>query len=99
MAGVPHLRGNSAIEAELFDGKRESVVLEIGGTPVRLTNLNKIYFPETVYTKQDLLAYYYRVADLILPFMKGRPLVLHRYPNGAAGNAFHQKAAAEETPE
>ncbi len=99
VAGVPHLRGKRAIEAELFDGKSESVVVEIGGTPVRLTNLNKVYFPESGYTKRDLLAYYYRVADLILPFMKGRPLVLHRYPNGAAGDAFYQKAAAEETPD
>ena len=99
VAGVPRLRGRRAIEAELFEGERESVILEIGGTPVRLTNLNKVYFPEPGYTKRDLLAYYYRVTDFILPFMRGRPLVLHRYPNGAAGDAFYQKDAAEETPE
>ena len=99
VTGVPRLRGNRAIEAELFEGKRESVILEIGRSPVRLTNLNKTYFPEPGYTKRDLLAYYYRVADVILPFLEGRPLVLHRYPNGVTGQAFYQKAAAEETPD
>jgi len=46
--------------------------------------LNKIYFPESGIRKRDLLAYYYRVADHILPFLKDRPLVMRRYPNGIA---------------
>ncbi len=98
-ASLPLLRDRAEIENELRQGKRESVVLEIDGKPIRLTNLNKIYFPEPGYTKRDLLAYYYGVSEFILPFLKDRPLVLHRYPNGVAGGAFYQKEAADETPE
>ncbi len=98
-ASLPLLRDRAEIEQELRQGKRESVLLEIDGKPIRLTNLNKIYFPEPGYTKRDLLAYYYGVAEFILPFLKERALVLHRYPNGVKGGAFYQKEAAEETPE
>ena len=98
-AALPLLRDRGEIEQELRQGKRESVLLEIDGKPIRLTNLNKIYFPEPGYTKRDLLAYYYGISEFILPFMKDRPLVLHRYPNGVTGGAFYQKEAAEETPD
>jgi bifunctional non-homologous end joining protein LigD len=51
------------------------------------------------HTKRDLLAHYYRVADYILPFMKDRPLVLHRFPNGIKADSFYQKDAGDETPD
>ena len=98
VSSVPTLASSDEIENELFAGKRESVILEIGGKPVRLTNLNKIYFPEESYTKRDLIAYYYQVADCILPFMKNRPLVLQRFPNGIKGDSFYQKDAGPDTP-
>jgi len=85
------LSTKSQIEAELFKGRAENAVLEIHGKRFRLSNLNKIYFPESGYTKRDLLAYYYRFADYILPFLKDRPLVLRRYPDGIKGQAFFQK--------
>src|SRR5580693_1953514 len=56
------------IEEELFAGRAETITIELDGKRLRLTNLNKIYFPESGYTKRNLLAYYYQVADLILPF-------------------------------
>jgi len=87
------------LEAELFKGKRETVVAEIGGKPVRLTHMDKIYFPEPGYTKRDILAYYYRVADRILPFLENRPLVLRRFPNGIESQSFYQKDAGEGVPE
>ena len=83
------------IEAELFSGKQESVTLDFDGKRFRLTNLNKVFFPESGYTKRDLLAYYYRVADYLLPFLKDRPLVLRRYPDGIKGQAFFQKNMPE----
>lgn len=95
---APALRTREAIEAELFEGERNEVAIELDGLPLRLTNLNKIYFPERGYTKRKLLAYYWRVADFILPFLKDRPLVLRRHPDGAAGPAFYQKAAGPEKP-
>jgi len=99
VSSVPVLESPEELEEELFTGKRESVILQINNKPVRLTNLNKIYFPEERYTKRDLIAYYYRVADCILPFMKDRPLVLQRFPNGIKGDSFYQKDAGVDAPD
>src|SRR5437588_4083949 len=87
------------IEAELFKGRAENVRIELEGKRLRFSNLNKIYFPESGYTKRHLLAYYYRMADYILPFLKGRALVLRRYPDGINGQAFFQKDLHEGVPE
>ncbi len=85
------LSTKAQIESELFKGRAENVTLELDGKRFRLSNLNKVYFPESGYTKRDLLAYYYRMADFILPSLKDRPLVLRRYPDGIKGQAFFQK--------
>jgi bifunctional non-homologous end joining protein LigD len=85
------LSTKAQIEAELFKGHAENAVLEIEGKRFRLTHLNKVYFPESGYTKRDLIAYYYRMVDYVLPFLKDRPLVLRRYPDGIKGQAFFQK--------
>jgi bifunctional non-homologous end joining protein LigD len=85
------LSTRAQIEAELFKGRAENVTLEIDGKRFRASNLNKVYFPESGYTKRDLIAYYYRIADYLLPFLKDRPLVLRRYPDGIKGQAFFQK--------
>ena len=89
------LSSKSQIEAELFKGRSENALLELEGKRFRLSHLNKVYFPESGYTKRDLLAYYYRMADYILPFLKDRPLVLRRYPDGIKGQAFFQKNLGE----
>ncbi len=75
----------------MFKGRAENATLEIEGKRFRVSNLNKVYFPESGYTKRDLIAYYYRMADYVLPFLKDRPLVLRRYPDGIKGQAFFQK--------
>ena len=93
------LTSDGKIEKELTRGSADSAALEIDGKQLHLTNLNKIYFLEDGYTKRHLLAYYFRLAPLILPFLKDRPLVLRRYPNGINEKAFFQKDAAKETPE
>jgi bifunctional non-homologous end joining protein LigD len=78
---------------------QEQVRAEIGGRELTLTHLNKVYFPKAGFTKRDVLAYYAAVSPYLLPFLKHRPLVLHRYPNGIAGGAFYQKEAGEYIPE
>lgn len=93
------LNTTAQVEAELFKGHAETVTTELDGKRFRLSNLNKIYFPESGYTKRDLLAYYYRMADSILPFLRERPLVLRRYPDGIKGQAFFQKDLREGIPE
>src|SRR5882672_2873872 len=87
------------IEAELFKGRAETVIIELDGKRLRLSNLNKVYFPESGHTKRNLLAYYYRMADFILPFLRDRALVLRRYPDGIRGQAFFQKDVREGLPE
>ena len=93
------LSATPQIEEELFRGRSETVTIELEGKRLRLSNLNKVYFPESGITKRELLAYYYRTADYILPFLKDRPLVLRRYPDGIKGQAFFQKDLREGLPE
>src|SRR5437016_342455 len=89
----------AAVENELFKGRSETVTIELDGKRLRLSNLNKVYFPESGHTKRNLLAYYYRMADFILPFLRDRALVLRRYPDGIKGQAFFQKDVREGLPE
>jgi bifunctional non-homologous end joining protein LigD len=56
----------------------------------RLTNLNKIFWPDEGLTKGDLLAYYEGIAPFMLPHLEDRPVVLVRYPDGIAGKSFYQ---------
>ncbi|MFZ3243847.1 MAG: non-homologous end-joining DNA ligase, partial [Candidatus Acidiferrales bacterium] len=93
---LPH---GAAFEKELAEGSAEEIFAEVDGRRLRLTNLNKVYFPEDGITKRELLAYYARVAPLLLPFLKDRPLVLRRYPNGIHGQSFFQKDADKSAPE
>jgi bifunctional non-homologous end joining protein LigD len=92
------LSDKKEIEAELFSGKQESVTLDFEGKRFRLTHLNKVFFPESGYTKRDLVAYYYGISEYLLPFLKDRPLVLRRYPDGIKGQAFFQKNMPEGVP-
>jgi bifunctional non-homologous end joining protein LigD len=72
---------------------------EGGAKPaVRLTNLKKVFWPSEGYTKGDLIAYYEAMAPLLLPYLKDRPLVLTRYPDGITGKSFFQKDAPEFVP-
>ena len=93
------LSGKAQIEPELFKGRSETVTIELDGKRLRLSNLNKVYFPESGHTKRELLAYYYRMADFILPFLRDRALVLRRYPDGIKGQAFFQKDVREGLPD
>lgn len=65
---------------------------------VALTNLDKTFWPDEGYTKGDLVDYYRAVADAILPYLRDRPLVLTRYPDGIEGKSFFQKDAPEWAP-
>jgi bifunctional non-homologous end joining protein LigD len=66
-------------------------VISIDGRTVKLTNLNKVYWPEEKFTKRDLVTYYYEIALFILPCLKDRPQSLNRHPNGIHGESFYQK--------
>lgn len=64
--------------------------VRVGREVVPLTSLERVYWPGEGYTKGDLVKYYYEVSELILPYLKDRPLIMKRYPAGVAGQSFHQ---------
>jgi bifunctional non-homologous end joining protein LigD len=76
----------------------ENVTLAIEGKEVRLTNLRKVFWPELGLTKGDLLQYYAEVADVLLPHLRDRAMVMKRYPNGASGEFFFMKRAPTPRP-
>jgi DNA ligase D-like protein (predicted polymerase) len=80
-------------------GKAESATLAVGGRDVVITNPGKVFFPEAGYTKLDLARYYAAVAEGALRGIAGRPIVLKRYVDGAAGEPFFQKRAPEKHPD
>ncbi len=65
----------------------------------RLTRLDKVFWPVEGYTKGDLLRYYEAVWPWLAPYLRDRPLVLTRYPDGIEGKSFYQKNAPEFTPD
>jgi bifunctional non-homologous end joining protein LigD len=88
-----------SLEKELAGGQGESIEVELEGKALSLTHLNKVWFPKNpVLRKRDVLAYYWRIAPHILPFLKDRPMVLKRYPNGIGEKFFFQKAASASRP-
>jgi len=58
---------------------------------LKLTHLDKVYWPDSGYTKGEMIAYYDNMADLMLPYLKDRPMVLNRHPNGITKPGFYQK--------
>jgi bifunctional non-homologous end joining protein LigD len=70
-----------------------------GDRHVKLTNLNKLFWPELGITKRDLLQYYADVSTVLLPHIRDRAMVMKRYPNGAAGEFFFMKRAPAPRPE
>jgi bifunctional non-homologous end joining protein LigD len=79
--------------------KGEAYVFRAGARELRVTNLDKVLFPESRYTKGDLIAWYYAVAPLMLPFLRDRPIVMQRVPDGILGEAFYEKQAPRGLPE
>ncbi len=77
---------------------QDQVVLRCDGKDVRLTNLRKIFWADLRLTKGDLLQYYADIADLLLPHLRDRAMVMKRYPQGANGPFFFMKRAPTPRP-
>ena len=73
-------------------------ILEIDDHEVRITSPDKVFFPERGETKLDLVNHYLGVAEPLMRTMRGRPLLLERYPNGATGSSFYQKRVPDSAP-
>jgi DNA ligase D len=77
----------------------EAIELEVGERVVRVSNPDKVYFPERGETKLDLVRYYLSVADGIVRALYERPTQLRRFPDGVEGEAIYQKRVPEKRPE
>lgn len=76
----------------------DQVRLAEGDRPLKLSNLDKTFFPGDGYTKGDLIQYYASVAPMLLPHLDGRPLSMSRYPDGIEGPSFYEKRAPGHQP-
>jgi len=77
---------------------QDNITLTFDRKDVRLTNLRKVFWPALGLTKGDLLQYYLDVADVLLPHLRGRAMVMKRYPHGAGGPFFFMKRAPTPRP-
>ena len=77
---------------------KEKSEVKIGSNIVTISNRKKIYWPVEGFTKGDVIDYYDKMADHILPHLKGRPLSLKRNPNGINDSGFYHKDAGENAP-
>jgi bifunctional non-homologous end joining protein LigD len=73
-------------------------VIEIEGRSLTLTNQEKVFYPETGFTKSAIIDYYIRVAPVLLPHLRGRPVSLKRYPDGVEGFHFYEKQSPPNRP-
>lgn len=72
--------------------------LEVGGRKVDVTNLNKVFYPKTGFTKGQVIDYYIKISPVLLPHLKNRPISLKRYPDGVEGFFFYEKRCPEHRP-
>ena len=91
-AKAPAEKENSVVKNE------KEKTIKIGSVEVKTTNRSKIFFPENGITKGDVIDYYDRMADYILPYLKDRPESLFRTPNGINAKGFFHKDAGDEAP-
>jgi bifunctional non-homologous end joining protein LigD len=73
-------------------------VIQVDGRELALSNAEKVYFPESGFTKGEVVAFYSEIADGILPHLRDRPLTLKRFPDGVTGEHFYEKNAPKHTP-
>jgi bifunctional non-homologous end joining protein LigD len=72
--------------------------VRVGDHEVQITNLEKVLFPQTGFTKGQLIDYYARIAPVMLPQVVGRPLTMKRYPDGVEGKFFFEKRIPSHAP-
>lgn len=87
-------KGGTVVTVEEFlslDRPKGDLILKVGREEVAVTSLDRIYWPDEKLTKFDLLSYYLKTADYIMPFLKERPAILQRYPRGIKAPMFFQQ--------
>lgn len=71
----------------------------VDGRDIKLSNLDKIIYPNLVVTKAEMIQYYLSIAPIILKYIKDRPLTVIRFPDGVAGKSFYSKDKPKWTPD
>jgi bifunctional non-homologous end joining protein LigD len=99
-AGVaPRKKSKAPIPSLKLTKDKNRLEVEIEGRVVKLTNLDKPFWPKLGVVKRDLIQYYINIAPALLPHLNDRAMVMKRYPNGAAGEFFFMKRAPSPRPE
>jgi bifunctional non-homologous end joining protein LigD len=88
-------RGGPTVQRVPSKGKVE---VEIGGRKLQLSNLDKVLYPEAGFTKAQVIDYYVRMAPVMVPHIKNRPMTLKRHPNGVQQAHFYEKQAPSHRP-
>lgn len=74
-------------------------LVEVEGRRLRMSNLDKVFYPESGFTKGAVIDYYVRIAPVLLPHLRDRPLTLKRYPNGVEAKSFFEKNVSGHAPD
>ncbi|MDQ1697901.1 MAG: bifunctional non-ous end joining protein LigD [Frankiaceae bacterium] len=77
----------------------QKVAVQVDGRTLTLSNLHKVLYPEVGFTKGEVIDYYTRIAPVLLPHLRDRPLTFKRYPDGVEGKFFFEKNAPSHAPE
>ena len=91
---ITRVKGGTVINVGEFLSLKKpkgDLIIQVGKEQVAVTSLDRIYWPDEKLTKFDLLSYYLKVADYIMPFLKDRPAILQRWPRGIKAPMFFQQ--------
>jgi bifunctional non-homologous end joining protein LigD len=78
---------------------RGKAAVTVEGRELELSNLDKVLYPQAGFTKGELIDWYARIGEVLLPHLRGRPLTLKRYPNGVEGKHFYEKRCPSHRPD
>jgi bifunctional non-homologous end joining protein LigD len=81
------------------EASKAATTVEVAGRQLKLTNLHKVLYPATGTTKAEVIDYYTRIADVLLPHLADRPLTVVRFPEGVGGQGFFSKNAPAHRPD
>jgi bifunctional non-homologous end joining protein LigD len=88
-----------SLTASAVKRPRNKAAVTVEGREVELSNLDKVLYPKAGFTKGELIDWYARIAEVLLPHLRGRPLTLKRYPEGVEGKHFYEKRCPEHRPD
>nr|WP_256537291.1 DNA ligase D [Mucilaginibacter aquariorum] len=83
----------------LLNPKEDTQTKKVCGHDLKFNHVTKLYWPEDKITKGQMLNYYYKVGEYMMPYLKDRPMSLNRFPGGIHGQSFYQKNVTDKAPD